>query len=151
MPTQPKVVIETSALAGTLTSPYYQENDLVQCWQASALTPVACHKTIDELARTIRRVMQQRRLAPLSEIDHRIHAYLGWCQIVADPTANLWPSQCRDEDDQVFLDLAIAAKADLIVATDPDILCIPKPHPVPIVSKGEGETIARRLTHMQRT
>ena len=144
MLTQLKAVIDTSVLAGILTSPYYLENDLLQCWQLPALMPIACPKTIDEFVDTIQRVMRRRGIVPLSEIDQRIHAYLGWCQIVADPAANQWPSQCRDEDDQVFLDLAVAETAHLIIADDPDIRNIPPPHPVPIVGRGKAEAIARR-------
>lgn len=139
-----KAVIDTSVLIGILTSPYYQEDDLLQCWQIMALTPIACHKTINELVDTLPRVMHRRCIRPPSETEQRIDAYLGWCQMVADPAANLWPGRCRDEDDQVFLDLAVAETAHLIIADDPDIRNIPPPHPVPIVGRGKAEAIARR-------
>ena len=150
MPSHPKVVIDTSTLVRILTSPFYQRNDLLQAWQMQALLPIACPATNAELMDTIPRVMRRRRLAPLSETEQRINAYLGWCHMAADPAANLWPSQCRDESDQVFLDLAVAENAGLIIADDPDILSIGTPHPVRIVSSGEAESTARRLTLTQR-
>lgn len=101
MPSQIKAVIDTSVLVGILASPYYLQNALLQSWQSQALTPIVCSKTLTEFANTLPRVIRRRRIVPLSEIEERTDAYLTWCQIVADPAANLWPNQRRDEDDQI--------------------------------------------------
>lgn len=150
MPSQIKAVIDTSVLVRILASPYYLRNALLQSWQSQVLTPIACSKTLTEFANTLPRVIRRRRIVPTSEIEERTDAYPTWCQIVADPATNLWPNQCRDEDDQVFLDLAVAAAADLIISDDPDIRNIPPPHPVPIIGRGRGETIARELADLRR-
>jgi len=45
--------------------------------------------------------------------------------------------RCRDPDDQMFLDLALAARADVLVTGDGDLLALADKFPIPIVTPAE--------------
>jgi predicted nucleic acid-binding protein len=50
--------------------------------------------------------------------------------------------RCRDKDDQIFIDLAFAARADALVTGDADLLSLVGASTVPILSPAE---LCRRI------
>jgi len=80
-----------------------------------------CSRTlIDELANTLARRKFARRLALHgTDIDALIEDYLGLAELVVPASV---PRICRDPDDDHVIACAIAARAEIIVSGDRDLL-----------------------------
>ena len=92
---------------------------LRRAWASGAVTPVVCRETAAELLRVLS--YPKFRLDG-SERDVLLADYLPFAEIatLAEPLPVL-PAVCRDRDDAVFLHLAIASRADLLVSGDTDL------------------------------
>lgn len=80
------------------------------------------------------------RLQP-DEREILLGEYLPWCEVV-DPKRPGPVPQCRDAGDRIFLELALAAKADFLVTGDGDLLSLEKQFAVPIVTAERFRTQA---------
>ncbi|MBV8457521.1 MAG: putative toxin-antitoxin system toxin component, PIN family [Acetobacteraceae bacterium] len=101
---------------------------LRHAWAAGPVTPVVCRETVAELLRVLAylkfrldKVEQELLLA-----DYLPFAETAW---LPDPPAEL-ALGCRDRDDAVFLQLAIASRADLLVSGDADLTALAAIYPV---------------------
>jgi putative PIN family toxin of toxin-antitoxin system len=101
---------------------------LRHAWTAGLVIPVVCHETVAELLRVLtypkfrlnaedREVLLADYL-PFAEVTHLPH-----------PLPEL-PLVCRDRDDAIFLWLAIASRADLLVSGDADLTVLAASYPV---------------------
>lgn len=78
--------------------------------------------------------------------------FLPFAEIFPGTIPSLDNVKCRDPDDQVFLELAIAAGADAVVTGDADLLALSGNTEVPIltplssvgVSSGNGDRLPRQ-------
>jgi putative PIN family toxin of toxin-antitoxin system len=92
---------------------------LRQAWVSGAVMPIVCRETTTELLRVLTypkfRLDAAAREALLAE-------YLPFAEVVPlpNPLPEL-PISCRDRHDTVFLHLAIAAAADLLISGDNDL------------------------------
>jgi putative PIN family toxin of toxin-antitoxin system len=79
--------------------------------------PLLSKLTAEELTRVL--TYPQFRLQP-GDRHELLAEYIPFCELVepAEPS----PLQCRDKNDQSFLDLAHSGKADLLVTGDRDLL-----------------------------
>jgi putative PIN family toxin of toxin-antitoxin system len=98
----------------------------------------ACELTIEELRTVLARgkfdrYLGKRMRAGFVEFLHR-NAWI--CPLSASDVSAVKPS-CRDRKDNVFLALAAAAEADLIVSSDDDLLACHPWHDIPILSPAE--------------
>lgn len=82
---------------------------------------VACSRVLDEFER----VLGYPRIAldVVAARDLRIR-YTGLAEVVDDPPVGARLPRCADADDQIFLDLAHAAHADLLVSRDAAVLAL---------------------------
>ncbi len=104
-------------------------------WTNRAVTPLVCRRTVAELIRILSYAKFQL------SIDEQ-KSLLGLCLpyaktvALADPLAAL-PVNCRDANDAIFLHLAIAGDADVLVTGDADLLALRDAAPVGIVTVRE--------------
>lgn len=87
---------------------------------------------IDELANTLARKKFAKRIALQgTDIDTLIEDYLGLAELVVPASV---PRICRDPDDDHVIACAIAARADIIVSGDRDLLDLKRHGDIRIVS-----------------
>lgn len=99
---------------------------------------------IDELAKTLtRRKFAQRIASQSTDIDALIEDYLGLAELVVPASI---PRICRDPDDDHVIACAIAARAEIIVSGDRDLLELGRYGDVRIISAASAtaEIEARR-------
>ena len=101
---------------------------LREVWAEGAVIPLVCRETAAELLRVL--AYPKFRLSP-EEREQLLGDYLPFAEIVAlpDPPPEL-PVACRDRDDAVFLTLAIAGRADLLISGDTDLSVLAHAYPV---------------------
>jgi putative PIN family toxin of toxin-antitoxin system len=82
--------------------------------------PIVNQATVQELIRVL--AYPKFKLSQ-EEIETSLNAYLPYTEMVAAPLEDMsdLPS-CRDEDDQMFVSLAAASKADVLISGDQAIL-----------------------------
>ena len=92
---------------------------LRHAWASGTVVPVVCRETVAELLRVL--TYPKFRLTA-AEREALLADYLPFAEIATlpEPPPNL-PMACRDRDDAVFLHLAIASHADLLVSGDADL------------------------------
>lgn len=108
---------------------------LRQAWASGRVVPVVCRPTTDELLRVL--AYPKFRLDP-AERRLLLEDYLPFTEIVRlpDPAPAL-PIACRDRDDAVFLQLALAAGADILVSGDADLAVLRAVAPVRVISAAD--------------
>ena len=103
---------------------------LYEAWQKERIRPLASRATVSELIRVLAypkfRLSAEERETLLAE-------YLPWCESVVVPDSTRVPD-CRDPADIVFLQLAVAGRADALVTGDRDLLALDGGIPAPILS-----------------
>ena len=101
---------------------------LRHAWASAAVTPIVCRETTAELLRVL--TYPKFRL-DAAERDALLADYLPFAEIVhlPNPLPEL-PLACRDRDDAVFLHLAIASGADLLISGDKDLTVLAAAYPV---------------------
>ena len=116
------MVIDTSTALPVLTSENADNHWLVLLWQSNRIIPLVNSETIEELkGQIIERSPTARELQARRFLIKTISRYEPWCETVP-LTETLDAPQCRDVNDQMFIDLAIAGKADILFTRDPDLL-----------------------------
>ncbi len=87
-------------------------------WQSGAVTPLTSKDTADEIIRVLS--YPKFRLDE-DEIQSLLADYLPFTEPVTVVPRKTSP-QCRDRDDQKFIDLALRGKAQVLVTGDDDLL-----------------------------
>jgi uncharacterized protein len=105
---------------------------LVAHWQTTGVTPLLCEQTHAEFRRVLS--YPKFKLSPL-QIDALESYYLPYATMVTfqNQSANHLP-QCRDKNDQMFLELAFTGKADFLVTGDEDLLILKAQTPFEIIT-----------------
>ena len=100
---------------------------LRRAWASGTAVPVVCRETAAELLRVL--TCPKFRLNA-TERETVLADYLPFAEIVklTQPPPEL-PVECRDRDDAVFLHLAIAGHADLLVSGDADLASLAGTYP----------------------
>jgi uncharacterized protein len=92
---------------------------LRDAWSSGAAIPIVCRETVDELIR----VLAYPKFA-LNDADRTalLGEYLPFAELAPLPRPPpRVPAACRDRSDLVFIQLAIGARADLLVTGDADL------------------------------
>ena len=100
-------------------------------WQAERYIPLVSKATVAELIRVL--TYPKFKLAE-DEQQELLADYLPWCTTVAIPEPPPDTPPCRDEYDQPFLQLAVAASADFLVTGDQDLLSLDGQIACPIIT-----------------
>lgn len=114
-----RAVFDTNTVISALFFARGRVSWLRDHWRSLACTPLVSPVTAQELVRVLG--YPKFRLDE-NDRDELLSDYLPFCEIVKAPTP--CPQQCRDADDQPFLDLAFGGRADVLVSGDKDILAL---------------------------
>ena len=134
-----RVVLDTNVLVSALLYPAGALSWLRPAWQSSDLLPLTTKDTLRELWRVLgypKFTLNDRNRADL------IRPYARFCQMVVITQPPTVP-ECRDPNDQLFLELALAAAADALVTGDRDLLTLQPVFSIPIIPPAE---LRSRLT-----
>lgn len=101
---------------------------LRRAWAADTVTPIVCRETVAELLRVL--VYPKFRLGP-ADCEALLAEYLPVAEVVAllNPLPMLRVT-CRDSDDDKFLHLTVASRADALVGGDDDLTTLAGVYPV---------------------
>lgn len=101
---------------------------LRRAWTNRAVTPVVCRETVAELLRVL--AYPKFRL-DAADRELLLGDYLPFAEVATLPhDLPALPLACRDRDDAVFLHLALASHADLLVSGDDDLAVLEDIYPV---------------------
>ena len=128
-----RVVLDTNVLISALVFESPGAVWLRNLWQQSLIVPVVSKKTVEELMR----VLAYKKFA-LTEADQHdlLEDYLPFAETIAIPKTRARLPECRDPNDEMFLRLAYAAKVDVIITGDEDLLALASESRIPIWSLG---------------
>ena len=101
-------------------------------WARGVAVPVVCRETTAELLRVLS--YPKFELTP-TERDLLLAEYLPFAEVAQLPESlPILSVECRDRDDVLFIQLALAAKVDYLVSGDSDLWTLRDVAPVPIAS-----------------
>jgi len=129
-----RVVLDTNVVLSALL---FSSGRLVwvrHAWQRQRIQPLVCKETVNELLR----VLAYPKFTLTAEDQEDLLAdFFPYTDVVELPSP--WPTLpvSRDENDQVFVVLAHAGKADALVTGDADILTLRDSLPGLILTPGE--------------
>ena len=115
----PRVVFDTNTVVSALLFANGHLAWLRQHWPSGSSAPLISRATAAEIARVL--CYPKFRFAPADRLE-LLGCYLPYC-ISVDQTEQC-PLQCRDKNDQIFLDLAHCGGASLLITGDQDLLAL---------------------------
>ena len=116
-----RVVLDTNTVLSALLFVNGRLVPLRAAWQSGELTPLLCAQTVEELLRVL--AYPKFRLTP-EEREELLADYLPYGEVVAPWQTRPALPECRDEKDQIFLELAAVGAAQWLVTGDQDLLDI---------------------------
>jgi uncharacterized protein len=138
----PRAVLDTNVVLSALLFGQGRLAPLRAGWRRAAFHPLASKPTVEELMRALAYPKFKLTLEDRREF---VADYLPFCTIVRMPAKLPGTPPCRDPFDVVFLQLAIAGKADYLVTGDKDLLALSNQ------IRGEIVTPERFLSVVDRT
>jgi putative PIN family toxin of toxin-antitoxin system len=90
-------------------------------WQSGACLPLVSTATVRELMHVL---AYPKFKLTVVEQEHLLADYLPWTEVVRVPDPPPSVPVCRDPKDQMFLSLAAAGRADVLVTGDGDLLAL---------------------------
>ncbi len=129
-----KVVLDTNTVFSALLFNQSKLSQFRILWQGGKIVPLASKATISELIR----VLAYPKFK-LSSFEQRsfLDEYLPYSQTITKLEALPEAITCRDINDVMFLELALAAKADYLITGDKDLLVLPKMFAFKIITPAE--------------
>ncbi len=127
----PRIVLDTNVALSALLFSEGRLGWLRLAWQSQRFRPLISRP----VARELIRVLEYPKFSlDAGERESVLGEYLPWCEVVhVGRVAGRLP-RCRDPDDQMFLELAAAGRADFLVTGDSDLLGLAGDFEVPIVT-----------------
>jgi len=109
-----RVVVDTNVVVSALVFRAGRTSWMRSAWSSGSVAPVVSEPTITELLRVL---AYPKFALTQEEIDELLAEYLPFAEVWTDEVP---PSGVRvpDVDDTMFVDLAVAAKADMLVSGD---------------------------------
>lgn len=134
-----RTVLDTNVLVSALLFPKGTVSRLRVAWRSEVILPLASRDTVSELVRVL--CYPKFRLTA-EEREELLADYLPYCEsvVIGEPPP---VPKCRDPFDRIFLEVAVAGRADALVTGDEDLLALAPAFPVPIISP---RTFAKRLS-----
>lgn len=115
-----RVVFDTNTVVSALLFGHGQLSWLRDHWRSDNVAALVSRPTVDELIRVL--AYPKFDLDKI-EIEALLADYLPFTEAVAVSPRTQSP-QCRDIDDQIFVDLAIQGRADVLVTGDQALLAM---------------------------
>lgn len=128
-----RAVLDTNVLLSALVFPTGRVSWFRGAWRSGRIRPLVNRDTTAEFIRVL--AYPKFRLDE-EEQRHLLDDYLPFCEAVDVPDPPPTIPACRDPFDRPFLELALAADADVLVSGDADVLALANEFSVPIVSPG---------------
>ena len=120
-PLVPVVVLDTNLLLSALVFSGGRLAALRTAWQAGRCVPLVSQATASELIRVL--AYPKFKLSAVDR-EELLADYLPHCRSVRIPARLPKLPQCRDANDQMFIELAAVGKADFLVIGDQDSLVL---------------------------
>jgi len=117
----PAVVIGTNLVLSALAFTASRLAALREAWQNGRCTPLVSQATAAELIRVL--AYPKFKLST-TEREELLADYLPYCRSVRIPPRLPKLPQCRDVNDQMFIELAAIGQADWLVTGDKDLLVL---------------------------
>jgi putative PIN family toxin of toxin-antitoxin system len=114
-----RVVLDTNTVLSALLFVSGRLVPLRAAWQSGELRPLLCAQTVEELLRVL--AYPKFSLTP-EEREELLADYLPYGEVVTPWQNKPELPVCRDEKDQIFLDLAAVGAAHWLVTGDRDLL-----------------------------
>lgn len=114
-----RVVLDTNVVASALLFPGPTTTALRAAWKSGEILPLVCRETTLELMRVL---AYPRFRLTRKEIEQLVADYLPFTEVVAVADGSRVGPKCRDTDDRIFVELAIAGRAECIVTGDKALL-----------------------------
>ena len=134
-PSRPlRVVIDTNVLLSALVFKSGALAAIKRAWQNGECVPVVSRATAEELITALRYPKFALDLQQQKEV---LVAYLPYCETLPAPKTRMKLPRCRDVDDQSFLLLAAACKAEALVTGDKNLLALRGAAPCEILTPRE--------------
>ncbi len=130
-----RAVIDTNVWISAIILPQSSIGRLIPLLQDGVFTPLFHTTTLTELLSVLNRPRIQNKYGVSMDTIQTIAELLLVNGEAVEPTRKF--TVCRDPKDDIFLDVAIAGGADVIVSGDADLLSL---HPfcgIPIISPAE--------------
>ena len=125
-----RVGFDTGVVVSALVFAHGRLGWLREAWRAGRAVPLVSRPTVEELLRVL--AYPKFRLARDAR-DDLLAEYLPYAEVIALPRRMPRVPVCRDPGDQMFLQLAAAARADALVSGDSDLLALAPRFPIPIL------------------
>lgn len=106
-----RVVLDTNVVASALLFPGPTTGELRRAWMAGEIVPLVCKETTLELMRVL---AYPRFDLTEEEIAQFVADYLPYTEVVMVADGKPRGPKCRDADDQIFVELAMAGGAECI-------------------------------------
>ncbi|MDM4766811.1 putative toxin-antitoxin system toxin component, PIN family [Pelomonas sp. SE-A7] len=119
----PKIVIDTQVVMDWLVFRDPSVVPLVDAIQSGAVAWIGTAYMQAELLHVLGRGIAADRLPDLPAISE---VFSRWCAVVQEPPAPAIRLVCRDPDDQIFVDLAVASQARWLISRDRAVLALAK-------------------------
>ncbi len=127
----PVVVLDTNLVLSALVFASGRLAPLRSAWQTGHCIPLVSQATASELMRVLG--YPKFKLSP-ADREELLADYLPYCRSVRIPARLPKLPLCRDANDQMFIELAAAGKADWLVTGDKDLLVLAADFNRPIVT-----------------
>ncbi len=116
-----RVVLDTNVVLSALVFGGGWPGQVRQAWLRGAVRPLASKATVQELVRVL--AYPKFRLSQTDQ-QELLADYLPYVDTVHIPVPPPQVPECRDPNDLLFLHLAVAGKAQVLVSGDADLLSI---------------------------
>lgn len=116
-----RVVLDTNVLVSALLFRGGRLAWLREAWQRGRIVPLAARETVEELLRVLEYPKFRLTMEDRQEL---LADFLPFAEIVAPPKKPARLPVCRDPDDVMFLQAAVAGNADALVTGDSDLLAL---------------------------
>jgi putative PIN family toxin of toxin-antitoxin system len=129
-----RIVFDTNTVLSALLFSKGRLAWLRDAWRNGGIIPVVSQATSDELVGVLH---YPKFGLDQTEREDLLNEFFPYAEVVEkdDPSPAL--PQCRDADDQKFLELALAAQADALVSGDNDLHACKADCPFPILTPAE--------------
>lgn len=125
------VVFDTNVVVSALIFSAGQLSWLRQAWRLGTIVPLLSEATVRELMAVL--AYPKFRLTA-DDIEALLADYLPYGRSVHPVSVPANAPRCRDADDQLFVDLVLAGKADFLVTGDKDLLALEGQLPCAVVT-----------------
>lgn len=130
-----RVVCDTNVVVSALVFTQGRLGWLREAWRSGRAVPLVSRETVAELLRVLHYPKFELTSRERQEL---LGDYLPFAEIVDPRDTQPEVPLCKDPDDRMFLELAVAGEADLLISGDPDLLELSDAFPIPRVSPAEA-------------